>query len=103
MKVLKLWACTANTDTTEGRGQKFTVCYTESQDKALEIVNDPAFYGRYGVMGSKPYNNGEYDVEEETIIILESIEEFKDLKVQQAKEAALKKLTPAERKLLGLE
>jgi hypothetical protein len=103
MKTYKLWAVKANHDTTEGRGSMYDVFYTTTKDAALKIVNDPTFYGRYGVMGTPPYNFGEYDVDERQITVFESFDEYKKLyDADTKKQKALAKLTAEEKKLLGL-
>lgn len=79
------------------------VCYTETKEKALKIVNHPDFYSKYGVMGVAPYKNGEYDVREETIIIVNDVTEILDLEKQKEKERIFSKLTPKEREILGLK
>jgi len=68
MSVIRhIWAVTVNTDQCEGKGTRKTIGYTYTKSEALEVVNNPLFYKRYGVQGQAPYNNGEYDVIPQTI------------------------------------
>ena len=53
MKTLKVWACQANCDRTEGRGPMEDICYASNKDIALKIVNDPVYYRKHGVMGGR--------------------------------------------------
>jgi hypothetical protein len=76
MKTLKVWACTANSDQTEGRGSNYDVCYATTREVALKIVNNPLFYGKYGVMGGKPYDGGKYDVSERDMVVYDNISEY---------------------------
>jgi hypothetical protein len=102
MKKIHLWACTANTDTIEGKGANYDVCYAETKDIATEIVNSPGFYGRFGVIGCHPYKKREFGVHYRTIVILETPDELKDLVAEQKRQAALAKLTEEDRRVLGL-
>ncbi len=103
MKSLKVWAVMANSDQNEGRGRQYEVLYTDNKAAALHIVNHPDFYGRYGVMGTAPYNDGASDVREKELCIFTSLDDYLDsVNVEKLKQAALNKLTDKEKKLLGL-
>ena len=102
MKTLKVWACTANRDTTEGRGANYDVCYAATRETALKIVNNPLYYGRYGVMGCSPYKHGEYDVSEREMVIYDTVSEYLDSVKSKEVKTALAKLTDKEKQLLGL-
>ena len=102
MKTLKLWACQANRDTTEGRGPVYDVCYASTKDAAIKIVNDPTFYKKYGVMGFAPYDGGKYDVVERDMVVYDNIGEYLEHVKNQAVQTARNKLTDEEKELLGL-
>jgi hypothetical protein len=103
MNTQRLWACQANKDTTEGRGPMFDVCYAKTKTIAMAIVNNPLFYKRYGVQGCPPYKNGEYDVKETNIIVVDSAEEFFAVEEVNERLAALEKLTDREKELLKID
>lgn len=103
MKTFKVWACTANRDQTEGRGPSYDVCYAETREVALKIVNNPLFYGKYGVMGCQPFDGGKYDVSEREMFVYESISEYLESEKNAEIKAALSKLTDKEKELLGLK
>lgn len=103
MKTLKLWACQANCDRTEGRGPMEDICYASSKDIALKIVNDPVYYRKHGVMGVAPWDDGKQDVSERNLIVYEDYSEYVDsVNIEAKKAVALGKLTNEEKKLLGL-
>lgn len=102
MKTMKVWACMANRDQTEGRGPNYEVCYAATREIALKIVNNPLYYGKYGVMGCGPYDGGKYDVVEREMVIYENISEYLESEKNTEIKAALSKLTDNEKKLLGL-
>ncbi len=97
MQIIKLWACLTNTDSVEGRGREIPVAYTKSKEKAAEIISDPMFYSRYGVMGC---NN--CCIREETFVIIDSVLEIPTLDKEKIRCAALAKLTDVEKEILGL-
>lgn len=102
MKILNLHAITSNSDTMEGRGGTIIHGYTTGEIEALKIVNDPRFYKRFGVMGRAPYEGGKYYVHKKEILIFDDATEFFAYDVNAKKKQALAKLTPEEKKLLGL-
>ena len=97
----ELVACTENTDHTEGKGGTRVVCLATSKEVALQIVNCPEYYGKHGVMGCKPYKNGEYDIQT-GLLAFESLEEYTAWTAVDEKAAALQKLTESEKHILGL-
>lgn len=102
MTTLTYWACKANKDQTEGRGPMYIVCYAETLESALDIVNSPAFYNKYGVCGTKPYENGKYDVEKVTFNIFNDLNDYLVTTKAIEREIALSKLTETEKVALGL-
>lgn len=103
MKTLKLWACQANRDQTEGRGPMYDVCYASTKDTAIKIVTNPTFYKNYGVMGCAPFDGGKYDVVEREMVVYDNIGEYLEGIKNQAVQTALNKLTKEEKELLGLQ
>lgn len=102
MKRIELFAVMSNTDLTEGRGQAYPVVYTEHEGVAHDIVNSPAFYKEYGVMGCPPYNDGKYSIAKKEIVVVESVQDYLKFQNDERRRAALAKLTPTEKELLGL-
>lgn len=103
MKTIKIWACTANRDQTEGRGPIYDVCYASTKEVALKIVTNPTYYGKYGVMGCGPYDGGKYDISEREMVVYDNVSEYlEDIKNEEVK-TALNKLTDKEKELLGLK
>lgn len=103
MKTLKVWACTANRDQTEGRGPMYDVCYASTKEVALKIVTNPLYYGNYGVMGCAPYNGGNYDISEREMVVYDNVSEYLEGIKNAAVQTALNKLTDKEKELLGLK
>lgn len=103
MKTFKVWACTANRDQTEGRGPSYDVCYAETREIALKIVNNPLFYGKYGVMGCQPFDGGKYNVSEREMVVYDNISEYLEGVKNAEIKTALSKLTDKEKELLGLK
>lgn len=107
MKILKLFAIQANSDTNAGGGYQKDIYYATSLEEASKIVNNPLFYQEYGVQGCPPYENGKYDVVEKEIIILESAEELVDAenrkrisRVNSSIQSVFSKLSKKEKELL---
>jgi hypothetical protein len=98
MKTLKVWACTANRDQTEGRGASYDVCYASTQEVASKIANNPAFYRSYGVMGCQ--NCG---VSEREMVVYDNISEYLEGVKNVEIKTDLNKLTDKEKELLGLK
>jgi hypothetical protein len=98
MKTLKVWACTTNSDQTEGRGSNYDVCYASTQEVASKIANNPAFYRSYGVMG---YQN--CGVSEREMVVYDNISEYLEGVKNVEIKTALNKLTDKEKELLGLK
>ena len=104
----KVYAVYANSDMTEGRGPMRLVCLYDNGEAALEHMR-----AAKGVMGyGKPENvelgkygyyayGNDHMVEEQTL--LSTYKDRQKVIDDQARAAALKKLTERERKLLGLD
>ena len=103
MRTIKFFTVLRNTDQTEGRGSMVDVYYTENEELARKIVNHPIFYGKYGVQGSPPYENGKYDVILRHFSLLDSMEEFFKFEKNEKILKALSKLTDEEKEILGLK
>lgn len=82
-----------NSDTNEGRGPDVLVGYFTHAADAKRAVKGKDGWGRDGRV--KPVN--------ETITICESYEDYEVLIAKNTKERALNKLSPEEKKILGLE
>lgn len=99
---IHLFAVTHNSDLTEGRGHTVTLAHFEDKNEALKVVNDPR-YKKWCVMGVHQPGREQHNVSERTIVVYHSAEEFWEQYDTDAKRArALAKLTPEDRKLLGL-
>ena len=104
----KVYAVYANSDMTGGRGPMHLVCIYDNPEAAVEHIRNAK-----GVMGyGKPENvelekygyyayGNDHQVSEFTL--LHSYADRKSQVQEAARKAALAKLTPAERKLLGVE
>lgn len=99
MKIINATCLEVNMDLTEGRGPMKPFAYFSDRRDAEKLNNDPKFYKNHGVQGT-PY--GDYNIKEVTIIVNDSIEEFWKGADEALKQSALKKLSEAERKVLGL-
>ncbi len=104
MKQERVFAIMANADQVEGRGASYFtgIAFTWRVD-ALAFVNSEMYANKWGVMGTK---GDKLDVREMTIAIFDSYIECKDnfesVLNAEARERALAKLTPEDRKVLGL-
>lgn len=101
MQTINCYEVLGNSDTTEGRGPMMVVARFSNEPAARAFVKSPT-YAKWCVMG---YQNTEYDlknIRKMTMHILDSYVEFNDMQVQEDRARALAKLTPAERKLLGI-
>jgi hypothetical protein len=101
METLNLFAVTSNSDTTEGRGYTITHGYFHHNSIARAVVRDKR-YRRYCTMGVQSPDDAKYMVQEQSIIIFDSVEEFFQNTEEERRKRALAKLTPDEKKLLGL-
>ncbi|MCH2188792.1 hypothetical protein MK079_03115 [Candidatus Gracilibacteria bacterium] len=98
MQTIDVYQATHNSDTTEGRGHTVIIGnFTHKSDAELAAAGKC-------VMGT------DGKVQEAVIQIFDSIEEYQDLTgdfpretLQKIKSAALAKLTPRERKVLGIK
>lgn len=104
METLKLVKITKNSDQTEGRGYDIVIGYVRDMKTADAIVDDKRF-SRFCVMGVHSPGRQKYQRAQVEIPIYDSPEEFW---VEQSPEAevrrrALAKLTPEDRRVLGLE
>ena len=102
MKTLKLWACQANRDQTEGRGEMYDVCFVSTKEAAIKIVTNPTFYKKYGVQGCPPFEDGSYDVVEREVVVNKNVDIGEYLEYINNKSVALNKLTVGQKELLGL-
>lgn len=97
-----LHALTYNDDLTEGRGRSVVLAHFETPEDALKVAADPRF-SRWCVMGVHSPTNAKYNVRSQTITVYNSAEEFWERhEVDTKRAAALAKLTPEDRKVLGL-
>ncbi|RZK44591.1 MAG: hypothetical protein EOO61_03290 [Hymenobacter sp.] len=104
----KVYAIYANSDMTEGRGPMHLVCLYDNAEAALEHIRNAKGVMGYGkpenvklnTYGSFAYGN-DHSVEEKNL--LTSYTDRKAEIQQAARAAALKKLTAAERELLGVK
>lgn len=88
-----------NSDTTEGRGPMVIDCaFTKENDAKTYIDDKPGVMGRKAKWSEEKY--GDWQVE--PLVVFETIEERNKWDKDAIKRAALAKLTPAERKVLGL-
>jgi hypothetical protein len=91
-----------NSDTTEGRGPMRDHAYFQHHKDAVAVHDDPRFYKRYGVMGTM--GSSQYDVSDKDIVIYASTDEYwENHDVESLKARALQKLSPQERRILGLD
>lgn len=101
----ELYEITYNSDRTESRGATLSTNFAAPKDVALEIVRSSAYAANFGAMGCR---GSESDlrllVPVKTVDSLRSFEtELATDMLAKAKAAALSKLSPGERALLGLE
>lgn len=103
MQSRKLYEITYNSDQTEGRGYTISLGFVTTQAEAFKIVDDKRF-ARWCVMGVHNPGSERYNVLERTIDIYDTAEEFWEKHdVVEKRKRALAKLTPEDRKVLGLE
>ena len=86
----------------EGRGPMINVCAFTSFDEAANFVDDkPGVMGRREKWSELKWGS---DWKILPIAVFDSVEEYeKENTVEQLRQAALKKLTHEERKILGLD
>lgn len=102
MQTIKCFEVMGHTDTTEGRAPMKVAARFTTRKEAEKYINSPA-YTRWCVMGV-PYKEAEkYHITEQTICVLDYVEELAELQKQETIQKALSKLTAEERKVLGLE
>jgi hypothetical protein len=97
MRTLTVFNVRGNTDTTEGRGNSIVLARANSEQLAQRIANTESFYGEHGVMGGPNLS-----VQEESVKVFETYEDFLIENNNSKVNAALRKLTKEEKKLLGL-
>ncbi len=102
MKQLTFFELRVEVDRVEGKGPtKVHACFANKKD-AVEVCDDPAFWKKYGVMGTRI--DSKYAVQEQTLNIYENVAEYREQHdIFTLKQQALSKLTSAERRVLGLE
>lgn len=107
MKKIELYELSRNSDQTEGRGSNVPVAYFNSLSEVVKVNEDKRFYEKCGVMGTKysSLSGGlPYNINERTICVYDSAEEFFESYDRQTKiDKAMAKLTEEEKKLLGLK
>lgn len=96
-----LFAITYNADLTEGRGHSIILGYTKTLELAKAIVADRRF-SRYCCMGYQSPDDWKHSVSQKPVLIFESVDEPFELEEQKLREKALAKLSPEERRVLGL-
>lgn len=103
MKTIETYDIVGESDTTEGRGPSITVARFSKSPPALEFAL--RYGGRWTVMGCPM---AESAVRHSSLLVFDTVEEaceelgIETPAIKQAKANALSKLTPQERKLLGL-
>ncbi len=95
----KVFVVNRNSDQTEGRGPLIPFCYADTKELALQIINSPIFYTKYGVQGCK---EGDYLVRETQLVVFSNFEEFVLSEQSEAAKKALAKLTTEDKEALGL-
>lgn len=76
MQTIKCFEVYGNTDTTEGLGPMTLVARFSSYDAAVQYVKSPS-YATWCVMGHQVIENDLRNIREATIIILDTLNEFK--------------------------
>ena len=99
MSTKKVFVVNRNSDQTEGRGPLIPFCYTETRELALQIINSPIFYRKYGVQRCK---EGDYLVRETELVVFSNFEEFMLSEQSEAAKKTLAKLTKEDKEVLGL-
>lgn len=100
MKKIECFKVMGNTDTTEGRGPMIVAARFSTREAAESFVKSPS-YAKWCVMGIMSENDLR-NIKEETIVILDSLDEMKMLAKEELKIRALAKLTSEEKLALGL-
>ena len=99
MKTLHCFELSYNSDGIEGKGYTIIAARFTNGNDALAVNEDPMYYKKYGVMGTK--NNPKYSIKEVEYEICDSVAEFWECEKRDLKKQALAKLTLAERNALG--
>lgn len=92
--LINAFALLANTDGTEGRGIDRDVALFHNKADAILVNDDPRFYTKHGVMGTRRDSN--FGVVERQFVIYGSVDEFFNVKMHQDKANALAKLSKDE-------
>ena len=92
--LINAFALLANSDGTEGRGIDRDVALFHNKSDAISVNDDPRFYTKYGVMGTR--RDSKFGVVERQLKIYGSVDEFFNVKMHQDKANALTKLTAEE-------
>lgn len=96
---MKVWLVYKNSDTTEGRGPMVLDCiFHYRADAAAYIDQKPGIMGRKGKWSEEEYG----DLQIKEMDVFESFSNMEEIVKAKSKAAALAKLTPAEKILLGL-
>lgn len=102
MQRIKVYACTANSDTVEGRGVTIVVGYFTSRADAEKVLTDERYSKKWGPMGMPV--NPRYNLQENILVVYDSPTEFWDKHdTEKHRRTGLAKLTKQEREALGLE
>lgn len=100
MQEIKCFEVLGHTDTTEGRGPMKVVARFKTREAASAYVRSKS-YAKWCVMG---FQNLTYDIQnirENTILILDSMDELEEMRVSNLRQSALSKLTKEEKEALG--
>ena len=102
MKVLDTHAIYVNSDQNEGRGPMKLLAHFTNVHAARAVVADPRF-AQWCVQGvHNPIDEKHNNIHRQTIIVFDNAAEFYSDADRERREKILAKLTPAERKFLGL-
>lgn len=90
-----------NADTTEGRGPMINVCAFFTFEEAAKFVDDkPGVMGRREKWSEKKWG-GDWKIL--PIAVFDNVAEYESEHQEELRQAALKKLTLEERRILGLD
>lgn len=101
MQTIRHFEVYGHTDTTEGRAPMKVVARFKHRKDAEEYVKSKG-YAKWCVMGHQNLKYDMSNIREATMVILDSIDELKDMELEELKNRALAKLTHAEKQALGL-
>lgn len=102
MQEIKCFEVMGNTDTTEGRGPKKVVARFKTQEVASAYVRSES-YAQWCVMGVQNWEYDRTNIKENTILILDSMDELEEVRKANLIQSALSKLTREEKEALGFK